>query len=192
MKNCILMVLCLFSLVLILSVAVAEEDLTLPNKLMHTITHETDYDKIYQEFISHAEDPQNLDVYKKEDINKTKLYFTIEDITIDGINYDRIVADLGCVSGGYVISLEYTCSFGEKIEDSQIFINTVNQYNDKYKPIGTNERMMAYDEHHNSVSTRWKDVDTDTTIMIRYFNGDVSELLYPTIHVHIGNVVDDN
>jgi len=85
----------------------------------------------------------------------------------------------------YAISLEYKCPFGEEIDNSNVFINTVNAYEGLYKQIATPSNIREADAIRNSVTMCWEDQITGMHIVMTYRNGDIAKARFPEITIYI-------
>lgn len=186
----------LFSVVLVLLISMfactkgcAEEILALPEELMYTVTHEKDCYLVCEQFLLHSENLEHtmpLDIEYHESTKSES--FSFDDIKIGGTTYKRIHGEYASSSDSlpeYTVMLKYKCPFGEKPEDSEIFINTVRYYDQKYRQIDIGPFARQMDEVGNSVSIHWRDDDTNARIMLTYDNGDVSKGFFPHIEICI-------
>lgn len=189
MKHLFAVILVLLIFMISCSVVCAEKSLALPDELMYTITHETDSDLVYEKILSHSEVSEYTESWTSDYSKERNLKsFSIENCILNGIEYRSIFGEYMPSSDSlpvYTVTLEYKCPFGEKPEDSEIFVNTVRYYDQKYRQIDIGPFARQMDEVGNSVSIHWRDDDTNARIMLEYHNGDVSKGFFPHIEICI-------
>jgi len=162
------------------SFAIAENALTLPNELIECIINEEDYQIIYNQFIQHSENPDNADTFIRE-LPNNSFMFIIDNIIIDGVSYRSIFGTT--TPTDHFIELEYECPFGEAIEDSKVFINTINAYESKYSRVELDAESKEKNRESNIASIRWIDKESKTEIEVQFKKGDIQKGELPLIRV---------
>lgn len=194
MKRMITVLVLVILLMMCSACAEYEHALLIPDGLMHVILNEKNYETAAEQFLSYANNSESVESEKRV-YGKNKEYprFDLDNICIDGNLYKTISGSFGPTTDGrysYSYTLEHERPFGEKIEESTVFINTVNEYKKKYKQLPLDEVARFRDEYSNIVSFHWRDVESGAKIILEYHNGDVSEGRFPRIEIMILGAIE--
>ena len=84
------------------------------------------------------------------------------------------------------VCIRVLCPFGESVDESQVYIDTVNHFQNKYgRASGTNEKEFAEANKriYGRDYLRWKDDEKNLKIAVLYADGNVSENKSPYIEI---------
>lgn len=130
-------------------------------------------------------------IVETESISQSRVvdYFVLRNGTVDTTNMDKIVYEMYKKDGAIYqirVDVEILQPFGQNIEESQTYIDTVNYFQSMYgratgsdneKFAETNKRIFGRDY------LRWKDDEKNLKIAVLYADGNVSENKSPYIEI---------
>lgn len=184
--------LCFFAFVLIMffTPIVNAETLSLPSDLIKAISCKT-IDEVAELVLSISTNPNDLSYEKKTLSDGKQVSIYMDDVVLSSHTYNRIYGTMTEKYFNYKFSSSRP--FGETIETSQDFIDTVNECTQLYGPSIRTKRTALYNAEENKRAIAWYVDELDITITVAYLYGDVSELKFPEMEIILdsGNLETD-